>query len=80
MGAIALGGRRPDEALALLDRGLARGDREVTTLSNRALALEALGRTREAAETWGDVATRAAGTAVEARARARQQQLAAGTR
>jgi hypothetical protein len=80
MGAIALGARRPSEALALLDRGLARGDSEVTTLSNRALALEALGRRREAAEAWGGVATRASGSALEARARARQRQLAAETR
>jgi hypothetical protein len=75
LGALALGGRRPEEALALFDRALARHDPELTTLSNRALALEALGRAPEAAAAWGDVATRAAGTALEARARARQKTL-----
>jgi hypothetical protein len=78
LGALALGGRRPEEALSLFDRARARGDREVTTLSNRALALEALGRTADAAATWGEVATRAAGSALGARAGSRQRQLAGG--
>jgi hypothetical protein len=76
LGALALGARRPDEALALIDRARSHGDGEVTTLSNRALALEGLGRTSEAAEAWGEIATRAAGTTLGTKARARQQQLA----
>jgi hypothetical protein len=75
LGALALGAHHADEALALFDRARARGDGEVATLSNRALALEALGRTGEAAEAWGEIATRAAGSALGLKARAREREL-----
>ena len=62
-------------ALTMTDRALAHGDREVSTLSNRALALEMLGRRAEAAAAWGQVAERAPGTALERRARDRAERL-----
>ncbi len=46
-------------ALTMTDRALAHGDRDVSTLSNRALALERLGRRAEAAVAWEQVAARA---------------------
>jgi hypothetical protein len=52
LGALALGSARADDALELLDRAVARGSTDLTTLSNRALALEGLGRRLEAAAAW----------------------------
>jgi tetratricopeptide (TPR) repeat protein len=75
LGALALGRGAGEEALSLLDRALAHGDRDVTTLSNRALALEALGRRSQAAAAWTAVAERAAGSPLEARARERLERL-----
>jgi tetratricopeptide (TPR) repeat protein len=75
LGALALGRGRNEEALALLERALARGDRELTTLSNRALALEGLGQRPEAAAAWAEVAARAKGSPLEARARERLERL-----
>jgi tetratricopeptide (TPR) repeat protein len=77
LGALALGGGRATEALDLLDRALARGaPRDATTLSNRALALEASGRGAEAAAAWAEVEAVAPGTALAARARERRRTLA----
>ena len=71
LGAIALGVGRAADALPLLDRALARGDAELTTLANRAVALEALGRTADAAAAWTAVIARAGdSTSVGAGARA----------
>jgi hypothetical protein len=75
LGALALGRGAGDEALALVDRALAHGDRDLTTLSNRALALEGLGRRQEAAAAWVEVASRAAGSPLEKRARERLERL-----
>ena len=55
MGAIALGAGRAADALQLCDRARARGDRDVTTMTNRAVALEQLGRMRDAVAAWDDV-------------------------
>jgi hypothetical protein len=75
LGAVALGAGRDAEALLLLDRARDRGDADVTTLSNRALALERLGRPEEAAAAWAEVATRAADPQLRARALDRQRRL-----
>jgi len=74
-GAVALAAGEGTGALALTDRALAHGDREVSTFSNRALALEMLGRLAEAAAAWGRVAERSPGTALERRARERVERL-----
>jgi Flp pilus assembly protein TadD len=74
-GAVALAAGEGTGALAMTDRALAHGDREVSTLSNRALALEMLGRRVEAAVAWGRVAERAPGTVLERRARERFERL-----
>ena len=66
LGAVELKESHFTAALALFDRGLARGDVEGTTRANRALALEGLGRSAEAVSAWTDVAARAAGTPLEA--------------
>ena len=73
--AVALAAGEGTGALAMADRALAHGDRDVSTLSNRALALEMLGRRGEAAAAWGRVAERAPGTALEGRARERAERL-----
>ena len=62
--------RDPAAALGYLDRALALAP-DLPTLTNRALALEALGRRSEAAAAWAIVAERARGTPLGDRARAR---------
>jgi hypothetical protein len=66
---------RADHAAALLalDRALAVGAADLATLTNRALALEGLGRAVEAREAWAVIAERARGTALGQRAAARAQ-------
>ena len=76
LGALALGSGRPEDALRLLDRARGRGSEDLTTLSNRALALEGLGRPREAAAAWGEVEARAGESPLATRARQRRARLA----
>jgi hypothetical protein len=75
LGALDLEGGRAGSALELLARALARGDRDLTTLTNRAVALETLGRDGQAAEAWAEVAARAGDSALAARARDRRARL-----
>jgi hypothetical protein len=75
MGALALAAGRAADALPLLDRALAHGDGELTTVTNRAVALEAMGRTRDAALAWEAVLARAGSTPLGARARTRRERL-----
>jgi hypothetical protein len=75
LGAIALGARRAADALPLLDRARARGDRDVTTLTNRAVALEQLGRARDALTAWDEVSAREGNSALGIRARERRAAL-----
>jgi hypothetical protein len=75
LGALELEARRPGAALDLLARAVARGDRDLPTLTDRAVALEALGRATEAADAWTDVAARAGDSALGARARERRAHL-----
>jgi tetratricopeptide (TPR) repeat protein len=77
LGALALGDGRAADALPLIDRALARGDRELTTLTNRAAALEALGRAADAAAAWDAVIARAGDSTLANRARARRDRLLA---
>jgi tetratricopeptide (TPR) repeat protein len=75
VGAVLLA-RDPRGALVLLDRALAdQGAADLATLTNRALALEALGRRSEAAAAWSLVADRARGTPLGVRAAARARVL-----
>ena len=75
LGAIALGVGRAADALPLLDRALARGDAELTTLANRAVALEALGRNADAAAAWTAVIARAGDSPLSAQAGAHRARL-----
>src|SRR5450432_3382535 len=75
LGALDLEAGRAGSALELLARALARGDRDLTTVTNRAVALEALGRAGEAADAWAEVAARAGDSALGARARERRAHL-----
>ncbi|MES1210324.1 MAG: hypothetical protein ABUS79_30675, partial [Pseudomonadota bacterium] len=75
LGAVAVNENRPGDALALLDRALGAGNRELSTLINRATALEALGRAPAAAAAWRAVAAQAADPALASRARARAARL-----
>jgi hypothetical protein len=75
LGAVALGAGRAADALALFDRALARGDGELTTLTNRAVALEGLGRTDDAVRAWDAVIARAGTSPLAARARSRRARL-----
>jgi hypothetical protein len=75
LGALDLDAGRAGSALELLARALARGDRDLTTVTNRAVALEALGRAGEAADAWAEVAARAGDSALGARARERRAHL-----
>jgi hypothetical protein len=75
LGAIALGGGRAADALALVDRAIAGGDSELGTLTNRAVALERLGRTGEAVAAWNAVIARAGDGPLADRARARRAKL-----
>jgi len=75
LGAVALGVGRAADALALFDRALARGDGELATLTNRAVALEGLRRTGDAVAAWDAVIARAGTSPLAARARARRAHL-----
>ena len=76
LGAIALGAGRAEDALQLCDRARARGDREVTTMTNRAVALEQLGRVRDAVAAWDEVIAHEGGQSpLAARARERRAKL-----
>jgi len=75
MGAVALGAGRAADALPLLDRALASGDAELTTLTNRAVALEAIGRARDAAAAWEVVIMHAGDSPLAAQARAHRDRL-----
>jgi hypothetical protein len=75
LGAIDQAAGRSVDALALLDRSLALAPADPAVLTNRALALEALGRASEAAQTWSRIATLAAGQPLGERARIRAQAL-----
>jgi hypothetical protein len=56
LGSVDRAAGRNEQALSLLDRSLAIAPEDTAVLSNRALALEALDRPREAAETWSRIA------------------------
>lgn len=73
LGSLDLAAGRVADALALLDRALAITPDDAATLTNRALALEALARHREARDAWTRIAQLAAGTPLGARARERAQ-------
>ncbi len=75
LGAIALGVGRAADALPLLDRAVARGGAELTTLANRAVALEALGRATDAAAAWSAVIARAGASPLSGPARAHRARL-----
>ena len=79
LGAVDLAGGRASAALPLLERALAAGDQALSTLTDRAVALEALGRRADAAAAWKLVADRAAGTPLGDRARARAGRLASSS-
>ena len=75
LGAVELGAERPAAALAFLERALGAGNRELSTFTDRAAALEALGRRAEAATAWSDVAARAGDSPLAVRARGRAARL-----
>jgi hypothetical protein len=75
LGAVDLGAQRPAEALALLERALGAGNGELSTFTDRAAALEALGRRAEAAAAWSEVAARAGDSPLAVRARGRAARL-----
>jgi hypothetical protein len=75
LGAVDLGAGRADTALALLERALGAGNQELSTFTDRAAALEALGRRADAAAAWADVAVRAGESPLAVRARARAARL-----
>ncbi len=71
LGSLDLASGRTEDALALLDRALAINPDDTATLTNRALALESLGRGAQARLTWTRIARLAAGTALGTRAHER---------
>ena len=75
LGAVDLGAGRPADALASLERALGAGNRELSTFTDRAAALEALGRSTDAAAAWAEVAVRAGDSPLAVRARARAARL-----
>jgi hypothetical protein len=75
LGAIALGAGRAADALPLLDRALASGDQELSTLTNRAVALESLGRASDAVVAWEAVIARGGNSPLAARARDHRTRL-----
>ncbi len=75
LGAVDLGAGRADAALVLLERALGAGNRELSTFTDRAAALEALGRRADAVAAWTVVAARAGDSALGVRARARAARL-----
>jgi tetratricopeptide (TPR) repeat protein len=56
IGSLDLAAHDFPNALSLLDRALARAPEDTAVLANRALALQGLGRTTEARETWASIA------------------------
>ena len=78
-GAVALGAGSGAEAVALFDRALARGDGELTTLVNRALALDGLDRVADAVAAWDAVIARAPATRRCRRPRRARARPPAGT-
>ena len=75
LGTIERSAGRAAEALALFDRSLALVPDDTSVLTNRALVLESLGRTSEAAQAWSRVAEVAAGTPLGERAKERARVL-----
>ena len=75
LGAVELGAQRPAGALTFFERALGAGNRELSTFTDRAAALEALGRRAEAAAAWSDVAVRAGDSPLAVRARGRAARL-----
>ena len=75
LGAVDLAAQRPADALAFLERALGAGNRELSTFTDRAAALEALGRRADAAAAWTDVAARAGDSPLALRARSRAARL-----
>jgi tetratricopeptide (TPR) repeat protein len=71
LGSLDLAAGRMADALVLLDRALGITPDDTATLTNRALALESLGRHNEARITWARIAQLAVGTPLGARARER---------
>jgi hypothetical protein len=64
IGSLELSAGRFAQALPLLDRALAQAPDDTAILTNRALALEGVGRASEAYETWKRIAALASGTAL----------------
>ncbi|HEY6477328.1 MAG TPA: hypothetical protein VI456_12155 [Polyangia bacterium] len=75
LGAVDLGAGRAESALALFERALGAGNRELSTFADRAAAFEVLGRRADAAAAWIDVAVRAGESPLAVRARARAGRL-----
>jgi tetratricopeptide (TPR) repeat protein len=75
LGAIDRAAGRTAQALALFDRSLAIAPDDTAVLTNRALVLEALARTGEAAQVWSRIAALAAGSPLGERARGRERSL-----
>jgi hypothetical protein len=75
LGASDLLAGQPEQALHFLDRALALEPGDLKTRTNRALALEKLGRKPDAAAEWVRVAALAAGTPLATRAQERARQL-----
>jgi tetratricopeptide (TPR) repeat protein len=73
VGAVMVRRRDPAAALPALERALALQPDDLPTLTNRALALQALGRAGEAAAAWADIARRAPGTPLGDRAAQRSR-------
>jgi hypothetical protein len=73
MGALDVAAHRFDQAIPLLDRALALTPDDTALLTQRALALEALGRSSEASETWKRIAHLAPGTALGQKAAAKNR-------
>jgi tetratricopeptide (TPR) repeat protein len=76
VGSLDLGAGRHAESLPLLDRALALTPDDPAILTNRALALDALGRRSEATATWARIAALAAGTPLGERAQVRARNSA----
>ena len=71
IGALDVSARRFEQALPLLERALAISPDDTAVLTQRALALEGLGRGGEAREVWNRIAMLAAGTDLGTRAASR---------
>jgi tetratricopeptide (TPR) repeat protein len=68
VGSLDVGAGRFAQALPLLERALAVAPHDTAVLTNRALALDGLGRSSEAREAWGKIAALAPGTELGRRA------------